>query len=356
MLSVLSQLDQFEISAWLPDDGPLVDQLRKRKIPVINFALHTESGKRSPSAALRELKPLIDEQQPQLLHANSLSMSRVLGAIAADFTVPATGHLRDIMKLSGKAIGDLNRLDRIVAVSQAVAEFHINQGLSPTQVEVIYNGVDLKQFQLRSRHQLRQQLGVPESAILIGTIGQICLRKGHDLIPQVAAQLACREHEIHFCIVGERYSTKQESIEFDRAIDEEFAKVGLSEHLHRLGFRDEIPELLSEFDLLFHPARQEPLGRVLLEAAALGCPIVATEVGGTPEIVTHDQSALLFPVDDADAAVKQIERLLSKDNLRETLTSAARQRMEQHFDVRTAAERLSVFWRDRLNLETYSGL
>ena len=349
MLSVLQNINRFRFSAWLPECGPLADRLEDLKIPVINFALHTASGKRAPGEALQILKPLIDQHQPQLLHANSLSMSRVLGAVADDLDIPTTGHLRDIMKLSRKAIGDLGRLDQLVAVSQATADFHLEQGLPADKVTVIHNGVDLEQFQPSPRNSLREQLGLSESAILIGTIGQICLRKGHDLIPQVAAQINCHEKNIHFCIVGERYSTKQESLEFDAAIDEEFANLGLSNHLHRLGFREDIPQLLNEFDLLFHPARQEPLGRVILEAAASGCPIVATDVGGTPEIVTHEDSALLFAVDDADSAAQQIQQLLSSQKLREMLTSNARKRMENRFDVRTAAERLTEFWQNQID-------
>lgn len=344
MLSVLQSLDQFQLSAWLPEQGPLADRLRASGIPVIDFSIHSSSGKQQPDEVSQSLRPLIAQHQPDLIHANSLSMSRVLGTIARELPVPTTGHLRDIMKLSGKAIEDLGKLNHLVAVSQATADFHINQGFPADKVTVIHNGVDLDQFQPRPRQKLRQQLGLSDSAILIGTIGQICLRKGHDLLPKVASQLQCREDDIRFCIVGERYSTKQESIEFDAAIDEEFAKADLADHVHRLGFRDDIPNLLNEFDLLFHPARQEPLGRVLLEAAASGCPIVATDVGGTPEIVTHEESALLFAVDDANDAANQIKRLLSQDDLRDMVTSSARRRMEDHFDIRTAAEVLGEFW------------
>lgn len=348
MLSVLQQIDQFEISAWLPTDGPLADKLRDLNIPVVKFSIHTQHGKMTPDEVAVQLQPLIHQHQPDLIHANSLSMSRILGAIAEEFPIPVTGHLRDIMRLSKKAVSDLNQIQHLVAVSQATADFHVHQGISRENVTVIHNGIDLDQFQPRAKGGLLQELGLPESAILIGTVGQICLRKGHDLLSKVAQRLNCRENDIHFCIVGERYSTKQESIDFDKVINNEFESLGLSSNLHRLGFRDDIPRLFNEFDLLLHPARQEPLGRVILEAAASGCPIVATDVGGTPEIVEHEKSALLFPVDDAENAATQIQRMLSDSDFREKLASTARKRIRDHFRVEAAAERLAQFWKSQL--------
>lgn len=348
MLSVLKHIDQFEVSAWLPTNGSLADKVRELNIPVINYSIHTPDGKLKPPEALDELRPLLKQYCPNLLHANSLSMSRLLGSIANEIAIPTTGHLRDIMKLSKKAVNDLNQIQNLVAVSQATADFYVQQGVSQDIVTVIHNGIDLVQFQPRNNGLLRQELGLLDSAILIGNVGQICLRKGHDLLAKVAAKLDCRANDIHFCLVGERYSTKQESIDFDAAIDAGFESLGLSSHLHRFGFREDIPHLMNEFDLLFHPARQEPLGRVLLEAASSGCPIVATDVGGSSEIVEHNQSALLFPVDDVETAVQHIQRVLSDSDFGKKLASTARKRMEDHFQVEQAAERLTQFWSSQL--------
>jgi glycosyltransferase involved in cell wall biosynthesis len=349
MLGALERIDRFQFTAFAPAAGSLADALRQRKIPVVDFTLHSPRGNLSRNDARAVLGALIDLHQPKIIHANSLSMSRLLGSCRDIGEIPRTGHLRDILKLSNKAIAHLNQCDRLIAVSQATADFHIAQGVEAERVTVIHNGVDLDRFQVRDSNSLRTELGLAPSARLIGTIGQICLRKGHDLIPQVASRLPCRENQIHFVIVGKRYSTKQESIDFDRAIDAGFEELGLSSHLHRLGFRRDVPRLLNEFDLLFHPARQEPLGRVLLEAAASGCPIVATNVGGTPEIVEHKRSALLFPVDDAEAASGYIQRILDDEESGRSLTTAARERMEQAFSIEVAAERLAGLWEGRLH-------
>ncbi|MEK6236336.1 MAG: glycosyltransferase, partial [Planctomycetales bacterium] len=114
-----------------------------------------------------------------------------------------------------------------------------------------------------------------------------------------------------------------------------------------LGFRDDVAALLPELSLLVHPARQEPLGRVLLEAAAVGLPVAATEVGGTREIFGSDyndqasgDSALLVPANDPEALRAAILLLASQPETAGRLGRLARRRAEERFDVRVSASKL----------------
>jgi glycosyltransferase involved in cell wall biosynthesis len=105
-----------------------------------------------------------------------------------------------------------------------------------------------------------------------------------------------------------------------------------------------------ECDLLVHAARQEPLGRVLLESAASGLPVVATDVGGTREIFpTEEDGAVLVPADDAAAIANAVTILLRNDERRRSLGSAGRRRAERQFDVHQASARLIEFYRRVLN-------
>jgi len=113
----------------------------------------------------------------------------------------------------------------------------------------------------------------------------------------------------------------------------------MSNRIHRLGLRDDMGSLLPQCSVLVHMARQEPLGRVLLEAAACGVPIVATGVGGTREIFPRgaDDGALLVPVDDVAACRAAVERILNDHNFAARLGQAGRRRIEEAFSVETAA-------------------
>jgi len=161
-------------------------------------------------------------------------------------------------------------------------------------LQVIYNGVNTDLFRpAPATGILKQELGLSDSAVLVANIGQICLRKGQILLAQAAVSLAQELPEVRYLFIGQRHSQKAESVEYENTIRRTFRDAGIEDRLFCLGFRHDVPAILNEVDLVVHTAHQEPLGRVLLEAASCGRPIIATEVGGTAEILTDRASALL---------------------------------------------------------------
>jgi glycosyltransferase involved in cell wall biosynthesis len=279
------------------------------------------------------------------VHANSLAMSLRLGRIATELPVPCTGHVRDIMRLSSTKLGQLEQLQGLICVSQAVRNHLRGLGLTEPNLEVIYNGIDLHLFQPRPRTGwLRRELGLQDSVPLVLNVGQICLRKAQDVFAQVAVQVARELPLVHFAHCGVRHSGKTESIEFDRRLDQIFQEAGCSSRWHRLGERQSLELLYPEVDLLLHTARQEPLGRVLLEAAACGVPIIATDVGGTSEIVRDGFEGVLCPVNNGPALATAAIRLLKNQPQVAALATAARTRCSELFSVTAAAQRHWDFW------------
>ena len=120
----------------------------------------------------------------------------------------------------------------------------------------------------------------------------------------------------------------------------------MEHRLHRLGWRDDIAVILNEIDILVHPARQEPLGRVLLEAASCARPIVATRVGGTEEILTDGISAILVPARTPAALAAGMHRVLSDRSEAQRLGAAARAQVVAKFNIRNTAPRLLTAWRE----------
>ena len=352
MLAVLQALTldhSFRFSAIAPQEGDLAHALSRLSIPVYPLAMR-EHGRKLPESILHEqLLRIVRRISPDILHSNSLSMSRTAGQIK--FIGPSgfrrTGHLRDIIRLNAKVVSDLNANDALIAVSEATRIFHVSQGLDSERCTVIHNGVDSNTFRPRDKRSIRLQLfpEVPASAKLLLNVGQICLRKGqHHLAKTVSTLLKTRD-DVHLLIAGERHSTKSESIACEAAIHEEFAATGHSSQLHMAGYRDDVHLIMNAADVLVHTARQEPFGRTLLEAASSGLPIIATNVGGTSEMLRHNQDAMLVQPDDQTALTSTLVELLNDESRRQKLAKSARERIRQEFTAQRMATRMSEFWK-----------
>ncbi|MCA9059874.1 MAG: glycosyltransferase family 4 protein [Planctomycetaceae bacterium] len=371
MLSILDQLQpdsRFEFLAFAPPDGPLQQTLRDRQIPVIPFTVRTVAGqKRTVSELVVQLNEVLQQHAVDLLHANSLSMSRLTGACArsqceqTEFNrTQFTGHLRDLMKLSAATIRDLNANHALVAVSHATRTFHVAQGLETERCAVIHNGVDCRVFHPPNRTAAECPVAfqvdpadrnplpatIPGNAFVVLTAGQICLRKGLLDVAQAMVRLIPRYPQLHWLVAGARYSDKAESREFEDLLRQCFAVHGLQQHLHLPGICNQMQCLMQRCQLLVHGARQEPFGRVLLEAAASGLPIVATDVGGTGEMLRNETDALLVKPNAAAELAQAIECCLLEPAAMHRRACSARERIRNRFSVEQAAQAHADFWLD----------
>jgi glycosyltransferase involved in cell wall biosynthesis len=350
LLAVLDGVQRagFELSVAAPPAGPLADAIRCRGVRLVPLGLHRPSGSRLElSACRRRVREAITGSGADLVHANSLSTSRISGPVVAQLGIPSLGHLRDILRVSPAVVADLNRHTRLLAVSQATRDWYLTAGLRPEKTRVLFNGVDLQEYRPGPPSGfLVRELGLSSTSRLVGSIGQIGMRKGLHTFARAAERIVHDGHDVHFVVVGQRYSQKPEAIQYEHQLLDMTSKQPLRGRFHLLGVRDDVPQLLREFHVLAHAARQEPLGRVLLEAAACAVPVVATDVGGTREIFPDDAgAAILIPADDAQSLADAVTRLLRDDELRQRVGRAARCRAEQAFDAGQAAELLAEHYR-----------
>jgi len=345
LLSVLRPILQhpFEVVVALPRQGDLVESLRQLDVPTIPFDFHASDGIRQRQPELRQqLWALIADVQPDLVHANSLATSRLAGPVVQDLHCPSLGHLRDIIGISRAALEDLACHTRLAAVSQATKHWYVEAGLASNRISVLHNGVDLQRFRPRpSSGILHRQLDLPPTAEIVGAIGQIGVRKGLDVLLDAMVEVVAEDPACHLAVIGKRHSAKAEAVEYERRLLRRAEEAPLRGHVHFLGERMDVHDLLPEFCFLAHAARQEPLGRVLLEGAAAGVAIVATDVGGTTDIFPPGAgAAVLVKPADHEALAGAISRLLSVPEERIRLGQAARKRAEECFGSADAAQRL----------------
>ena len=352
LLAVLPSLQQEGIQPVVAAPAPseLAEQLVRQQVETVSWNPRVVTGQQDSIIGRREMiGQLIDTVQPDLVHANSLSMSRLAGPVTSRLGIPSVGHLRDMMNISTQAIRDLNQHGRLLAVSQATCDWYVARGVDSQRVQVLYNGVALDQFfPADNQGTLRRDLGLAEDVPILGGIGQLGLRKGWEILLEAMSMVHTDFPEVHLTVVGERHSEKQEAIDYEQHLVEMAGHGQLRGHVHLLGRRDDVPALLQQWTALIHPARQEPLGRVLLEAAASGCPVVATEVGGTREIfpAAASDGALLVPPESPREMAESICQVLRLPRLRHDLAAAGQHRARRCFDVLQSAGHLVEHYRE----------
>lgn len=346
MLSTLGAVVRagFEPRVAAPPGGLLHEALARHGVARVSWSWHGPDGKRLPMPEIRKrLAALVARESPRLVHANSLAMGRLSGPVCAASHVASLAHLRDIVGLSRTAIGDLNLHRRLIAVSDAVRRYHVASGICGKRTVVVRSGVDLERFRPRRASRVRRiNLGLPPDPQipLVGAAGQISVRKGTDIWLTAVRELAAAVRHVAFVWIGQRYSGKDESRALEQQL-REAADTDLRSRLFLPGFCPDMAQVLPELTVFLHAARQEPFGRVLMECAASGVPVVATDVGGTREMFppTAD-AAVLVPPDQPHALADVARRLLCDPGRRRELADNARRHAECWLDARRSAARL----------------
>ncbi|MGL6225905.1 MAG: glycosyltransferase family 4 protein [Thermoguttaceae bacterium] len=332
------------VSVVLPIPSPFAELIESLGVECWDLAgpLGVPFSELSLAEKRNRLADVLRGQRKVLVHANSLSMGRVSGPVLAELGFVSISHIRDIVRLSGQAIADLNQHTLLLAVSNATRSFHLGQGIDPSKCRTLYNGVDLTRFYPRiPTGYLRAELGIDRSSALLGMIGQIGLRKGQDTLFD-ALEPIMEDWDIHLLVIGERYSQKKESLTYEATLKNRSRLLPFAGRVHFLGGRSDISTLLPELTLLVHPAREEPLGRVLLESSASGCPFVATDVGGTREIVADPNC--LVPPNDPVALRTRIVEMLNNSEYRQKIALSVREKAEHCFaDIISAQNLLQIY-------------
>jgi glycosyltransferase involved in cell wall biosynthesis len=184
----------------------------------------------------------------------------------------------------------LARARRIVAVSNALADELVGLGLRRERIVVQHNGVDGDVFAPRDRQEARAALGLPPQRRLVGYVGRLSLEKGVDVLVEAMAELVRRDpRPADLVIVG--------AGPLDPALRARIAALALGDRVRFAGHRghDELPQWLAALDVLCLPSRREGCPNVVLEALASGRPVVASRVGGLPELLRHDNGVLVPP-------------------------------------------------------------
>ncbi|MDX1520350.1 MAG: glycosyltransferase [Anaerolineae bacterium] len=228
-----------------------------------------------------------------------------------------------------------------VAVSDEVKNSMVRIiGPIQDQVTVICNGVDTERYEKHAdRSAIRQSIGVPQDAYLIIVLATLKKQKGHCYFVQAMRTLVSNHPHVHTIFVGDG------PLRAD--IEKQIADLGLGDHIHLLGSRHDVPDLLAASDLFVLPSLWEGLAMALLEGMATGLPIVASEVSGTVQVIVPGESGILLPPGNPTALVEAIEGLILNPNQAKALSQGAKERVQAFSARKQANEHIELFQQTR---------
>ncbi len=294
------------------------------------------------------IRRIIREERIDLVHCNvrvGTDRAAILGAALAG--VPCISHVRDYdhLHLLDQLVARL--VTRYIYISQAVARRHWAQGVSTRKGHVVYNGVDPDQFRRRSdQATIRRQLGLSEKDRVVGVVGRLEAWKGQHVFLQALADAASQIPDCQGLVVGE---AEPYSMDYRDYLVSMVEDLNLGHRVHFLGFRADIPELLSVLDVLVSPsAVGEPFGRTIVEGMAAGIPVIATAAGAVPEIVEDGVTGLLVPPQDAKSLSRAIVSLLTNGSDVEQMGQMARQRVAERFTAQQTAASVQAIYEELL--------
>jgi glycosyltransferase involved in cell wall biosynthesis len=235
--------------------------------------------------------------------------------------------------------------DTIVSVSQATKNYVI--GINPfleEKIKVVYNGIDLAFIDRVPTVAIRHELGIPAAAPLIGAVGRIEPNKGFDILITAAATIKKAFPSLRILIIGPVFE-KQDQAYLDKLLLK-VAEKGLKNNVIFTGFRSDVLEIMKVLDIVVHPALcQDSLPRTILEAAGLKKAIVASSVGGIPEILQDNVSGILVEPGDAGALAEAVISLLANPEKAKLLGIAARKKIERSFSIQQHISAVTTIYR-----------
>ncbi|MCX5734017.1 MAG: glycosyltransferase family 4 protein [candidate division NC10 bacterium] len=279
--------------------------------------------------ALRALRRLIREERPDIVHTHT-SKAGFLGRLAAHLEhVPHIIHTPHGHVFGGyfspaatRIFIGLERLaarwsDRIVTLTDAEAAQHLALGIGRrAQFATIPSGVDLDGIASAVPVRL-----APHGPV-IGTVGRLTSIKGHQHLIDAVPEILRRCPTAHVVLVGDG--------ELQQALVERTRRLGVESRVIFTGYRDDIPALIAGMDVFVLPSLNEGMGRVLVMAMALGKPIVATRVGGVPELLADGEAGVLVPPADPIALARMVCDLIEQPDRARVLGEAGRRRAPQY--------------------------
>ena len=347
MLAAGLPREEFEVHVCaLTRGGPLAEKLDEAEIP------YHVIGKRfkADPIAWWQLRCHIRKLRPDLVHT-WIYAADVYGrtaAITCGVKKLVTGlRCVDPWKSGSQLAIDrrlARRTARLVANSQGVKDFYVEKGLPAEKIDVIPNGLiplppsDLTREELLDELDIKEENGKPP--ILVGLVGRLWPQKRVKDAIWATDLLKVARGDVHLLIIGDG-PQRDRLMKFRNQVE-------IRDRVHFLGQRSDVARIVPLLDVLWSASGYEGQSNAIMEAMSAGIPVVATDIPGTQDLITHGKTGLLFPVGDRAALARETNGLLNDPALARQIGEAGRAYMASEFNVQTMIDRYAVLYRDLL--------
>ncbi|HEX8368912.1 MAG TPA: glycosyltransferase family 4 protein [Pyrinomonadaceae bacterium] len=309
---------------------------------------------RSLSAIFRRVKwrerllaQQIAKENINLIYANAVTNHQILAALP-DLRVPLISHcheLESVIRRTGLEGFEQtkNRTSHFIAVSEAVRQNLVdNHGIPLEKISLQYGFIPIENFSAaelaQKNKKIRQELGIPENAFIVGASGTMYWRKAPELFVQVADAVHRRNQAIPIYFVWVGGAEKGDFRFFEMQYD--VKKLGLEKYVRFLEHKPNPMDYYAALDVFAMVSREDPYPLVCLETASLGKPVICfAEAGGMPEFVEND-SGFIVPYLNVEAVAERILELYADLNLREKMGASAARKVRERHDISTSAPKI----------------
>ena len=330
----------------LDKSGPLLEQVRALGHEPVEFPLHGGFAQVNTLVQIHRMRQLIREKNVAVIHATDFATNllALLAARASGVKVIVSrgdlGHLRPTfgpMKRKVEAMISACS-DLVIANADAVKEVCLREEMcSDDKVVVVRNGLDLKQFDARSADEPAPPFARDDSKLTVAVIGNYWPVKCHRVLVEAAPAVKARFPNVRFVCAGEGAERS--------FLEQRIAELGLQDTVILLGHRLDVPAVLARCDAACLCSSAEGLSNALMEAMAARLPIVATNVGGNPELVGDRVSGLLVPPGDPTALSNALIELLSDRERMRRWGAVGRARVEEGLTMEAMRDGYEAIYR-----------
>jgi glycosyltransferase involved in cell wall biosynthesis len=283
----------------------------------------------------RELTQVFRREKPALVYcANGVTPSLPVVIAAARCGVPVVCHFKGFSHVAPEARFASRWIDTAIGMTDEIVEHVRARGVRARRFLTVFDGIDVAPSQPGSGAAVRREFGIPADAPMVGIVGHIQDWKGQLLAVEAVARARKRVPELRCLVVG---GVHRRGAEYAAKLRARIAEPDLRDHVVMTGSRRDVLACMDAMDVVLHASDREPFGRVMIEAMAVGRPVIAPREGGPIVIVVDGETGLLVPPRDPDALADAIVALMTDPAKRAAMGRAGRARVESVFGIRAHA-------------------